>query len=111
MYVLKDDLKALWEYRHEGYARRFWSGWYRRAIRSRIAPLQAFARRLRLYLPGVLAHCRYPLNTSLLEGINNKIKVIKRSSAGIWARVCGTSFVWIRVLAASGRSCSLRILS
>jgi transposase len=24
--VLKDDLKALWDYRHEGYARRFWSG-------------------------------------------------------------------------------------
>jgi transposase len=82
VYVLKDDLKALWEYRHQGYARRFWSGWYRRAIRSRIAPLQAFARRLRLYLPGVLAHCRYPLNTSLLEGINNKIKVIKRMAYG-----------------------------
>jgi transposase len=82
VYVLKDDLKALWDYRHEGYARRFWSGWYRRAIRSRIAPLQAFARRLRLYLPGVLAHCRYPLNTSLLEGINNKIKVIKRMAYG-----------------------------
>jgi transposase len=85
VYVLKDDLKALWEYRHEGYARRFWSGWYRRAIRSRIAPLQAFARRLRLYLPGVLAHCRYPLNTSLLEGINNKIKVIKRMAYGFRA--------------------------
>jgi transposase len=82
VYVLKDDLKALWEYRHEGYARRFWSGWYRRAIRSRIAPLQAFACRLRVYLPGVLAHCRYPLNTSLLEGINNKIKVIKRMAYG-----------------------------
>lgn len=82
VYVLKDDLKALWEYRHEGYARRFWLGWYRRAIRSGIEPLKAFARRLRLYLPGLLAHCRYPLHTSLLEGINNKIKVIKRMAYG-----------------------------
>jgi transposase len=81
-YVLKDDLKELWSYRHEGYARRFWLGWYRRAIRSRIEPLKAFARKLRGYLPGLLAHCRYPLHTSLLEGINNKIKVIKRMAYG-----------------------------
>jgi transposase len=82
VYVLKDDLKALWDYRHEGYARRFWLGWYRRAIRSRIEPLKAFARNLRRYLPGLLAHCRYPLHTSVLEGINNKIKVIKRMAYG-----------------------------
>ena len=81
-YVLKDDLKVLWNYRHEGYARRFWKGWYRRAMRSRIEPLKAFARKLRAYLPGLLAHCRYPLHTSVLEGINNKIKVIKRMAYG-----------------------------
>jgi transposase len=69
-------------YRHEGYARRFWLGWYRRAMRSRIEPLKAFARKLRGYLPGLLAHCRYPLHTSVLEGINNKIKVIKRMAYG-----------------------------
>ncbi len=82
VYVLKDDLKELWDYRHEGYARRFWTGWYRRAMRSGIEPLKAFARKLRVYLPGLLAHCRYPLHTSLLEGINNKIKVIKRMAYG-----------------------------
>ena len=81
-YVLKDDLKELWSYRHEGYARRCWLGWYRRAMRSRIEPLKAFARKLRGYLPGLLAHCRYPLHTSVLEGINNKIKVIKRMAYG-----------------------------
>ena len=81
-YVLKDDLKELWSYRHEGYARRFWLAWFRRAIRSRIEPLKAFALKLRGYLPGLLAHCRYPLHTSVLEGINNKIKVIKRMAYG-----------------------------
>ncbi len=82
VYVLKDDLKSLWDYQHEGYARRFWRQWYDRAIRSRIAPLKAFARRLKERLGGVLAHCRWPLHTSLLEGINNKIKVIKRMAYG-----------------------------
>jgi len=81
-YVLKDDLKHLWEYRYEGAARTFWKSWYGRAIRSRIEPLKKFARKLKGYLWGILAHCRWPLHTSLLEGINNKIKVIKRMAYG-----------------------------
>lgn len=82
VYVLKDDLKTLWDYRHAGYAQRFWQQWHRRAMRSRIAPLKAFARRLKPYVPGILAHCRWPLGTNLIEGINNKIKVIKRMAYG-----------------------------
>lgn len=82
VYVLKDDLKALWAYRHAGYARQFWDQWYRRAMASRIEPLKTFARRLKPYLRGILAHCRWPLSTSLLEGINNTIKVIKRMAYG-----------------------------
>jgi len=81
-YLLKDDLKELWQYKSEVHAHRFWRGWYNRAIRSRVPPLARFARRLRAYLPGIMAHCRWPLHTSLLEGINNKIKVIKRMAYG-----------------------------
>ncbi len=82
VYVLKDDLKHLWDYWHKGYALKFWKQWYRRAIRSRIEPLKKFARKLKEYLPGILAHCRWRLHTSLLEGINNKIKVLKRMAYG-----------------------------
>jgi transposase len=82
VYVLKDDLKHLWSYRSRGHAVRFWKGWYRRAVRSRIEPLKRFARRLKEYLPGILSHCRNPLHTSVLEGINNKIKLIKRMAYG-----------------------------
>ena len=82
VYLLKDDLKELWFYRHTGYAQKFWDQWYARAIRSRIEPLKAFTRKLKSYLPGILSHCRFPLNTSVLEGINNKIKVLKRMAYG-----------------------------
>jgi transposase len=82
VYVLKDDLKHLWDFTYAGPAHRFWKQWYARAIHSRIEPLKTFARRLKEYLPGILAHCRWPLHTSLLEGINNKIKVIKRMAYG-----------------------------
>jgi transposase len=82
VYVLRDALKELWHYRHSGYAAKAWTSWYRKALRSGIAPLRHFAQKLRPYLPGILAHCQYPLGTNLIEGINNKIKVIKRMAYG-----------------------------
>ena len=82
VYVLKADLKHLWDFRYPRAARRFWNQWFARAIRSRIEPLKRFALRLKPYLEGIIAHCRFRLHTSLLEGINNTIKVIKRRAYG-----------------------------
>lgn len=80
VYVLKDDLKHLWDYRYMRTAVHFWEQWRRRAIRSRIEPLKKFARNLNERIAGVIAHCHWPLHTSLLEGINNKIKLSFRTS-------------------------------
>jgi len=82
VYVMKEDLKHLWDYRYPAWARKFWKDWYLRAVRSRIAPLVKFAKALKNYIEGIIAHCRYRLHTSLIEGINNKIKVIKRMAYG-----------------------------
>ena len=82
VYLLKDDLKQLWHYRSEALARKAWLSWKRRATRSGLQPLRHFARCLEPYLPGILAHCRWALGTNLVEGINNKIKVIKRMAYG-----------------------------
>jgi len=82
VYVLKEDLKQLWRFSYPKAARRFFDEWYRRAMSSRIKPLIDFARMLGEKLDSVIAHCHYPLSTSLLEGINNKIKVIKRMAYG-----------------------------
>ena len=80
--MLKDDLKSLWDYTDAGAARRLWDEGYGRALRSRIEPLKKFARNLKERLAGILAPCRWPLHTRLLEGINNTIKVIKRMAYG-----------------------------
>lgn len=82
VYLLKDDLKQLWDYKREGWARRAWNDWLDRALESGIAPLLAFARNLAQRLEGILAHCRYPIHTSLIEGVNNKIKLLKRIGYG-----------------------------
>jgi transposase len=82
VYVLKDDLKQLWRMRNEKQAKRLWRQWYARAMQSDIQPLMLFAQRLKPYLHGILAHCRWPLHTGLIEGMNNRIKVIKRMAYG-----------------------------
>ena len=66
VYILKDDLKHLWDYHYPGAAMRFWNQWYRRAVRSRIAPLVRFAKNLKAHLQTIIAHCRWRLSTSLL---------------------------------------------
>jgi transposase len=82
VYVLKEDLKHIWNARTEHAARRRFNAFQRRAAESGIAALQKFARRLLPYAHGIIAHANYPLHTSVIEGINNKIKVIKRMAYG-----------------------------
>jgi len=82
VYVLKEDLKQLWRFHCVEEATLFWEHWYRRAMESEIKPLMLFARRLKGYLHGIINHCNWPLHTGLLEGINNRIKVIKRMAYG-----------------------------
>jgi transposase len=82
VYVLRDELKRLWFYRRPAAAQQAWNHWCEQAEQSGIAALNTFAQRLKAYLHGILARCRHPLNTSIVEGINNTIKVIKRRAYG-----------------------------
>ncbi len=82
VYLLKTELKEIWYAPsvREGALR--WRRWYRMAIESQLAPAIHFARRLKKYLRGILASAIYPMNSSILEGVNNKMKVIKRMAYG-----------------------------
>jgi len=46
------------------------------------AAMRRFIGRLRFFQEGILNHCDYPIGTRPLEGVNNKIKVIKRKAYG-----------------------------
>ncbi len=82
VYLLKANLKELWYAPSEQEARARWDEWFRMAMESGIKPLILFAKRLRGYLHGIVASAVYRLNTSVLEGMNNRIKVIKRMAYG-----------------------------
>jgi len=82
VHLLGEGLKHLWDYSYAGCAERWFDGWHRRAMHSRVEPLKRFARMLKQRLPGILAHCRHPISTGVLEGVNNTVKVIKRVAYG-----------------------------
>ncbi len=82
VYLMKAQLKELWYARTERAAKWRWTRWLNMARQSGLAPLIQFAKRLRPYAHGIIASAAYPLNTSVLEGINNRIKVIKRMAYG-----------------------------
>ncbi|MCK6407240.1 MAG: transposase, partial [Rhodocyclaceae bacterium] len=82
VYLLKTALKELWFAPTISEGRKRWREWFRLAIDSELAPAIQFAKRLRKYLRGILASAIFPMNTSILEGVNNKIKVIKRTAYG-----------------------------
>jgi len=82
LYILKEYLKRLWQYRYRAAAEKFLLYWSQLAWQSGIHLLYKFVNMLHNYSYGILNHCRYPIHTGKLEGINNKIKVIKRKAYG-----------------------------
>jgi transposase len=82
VYVLKDQLKQIWRHTDPAGAGQALERWCALAEQSGIAPLATFARKLRRHEQGIVNHAVYPIGTGRLEGINNKIKVIKRQAYG-----------------------------
>ena len=80
--ILKEDLKRIWLCRDRTEAADRLHSWYVLARASLVPEVNDFARMLRRHEHGILNHCDYPIHTSKLEGVNNKIKVIKRKAYG-----------------------------
>jgi len=82
VYLLETGLKAIWYAPTAWEGARRWKFWLRLALESQIAPLIQFDKRLSKDRRGILASAIYPMNSSILEGVNNRIKVIKRVAYG-----------------------------
>ncbi len=82
VYILKDKLKQIWRYRSRTWARKALDDWCSMARTLTHPDINKFANMLQRYSYGILNHCDYQIHTSKLEGVNNKIKVIKRKAYG-----------------------------
>src|SRR3546814_4362486 len=67
VYVMKDQLKALWNAPTAWAWRSAWTQWLRHARESGIPALMHFAKGLRPYWRGILSRVRWPMHTGLVE--------------------------------------------
>lgn len=81
-YLLKEELARLWDYRNTWEAEKSLDRWIGLAQESGIQELIKFAKTLHHYREGLINHARWSINSAKLEGVNNKIKVIKRMAYG-----------------------------
>ena len=83
-HLMKEDFQRFWEYWSPGWAGRFLDQWCTRAMRSKIEPMKKVARTLRekreLILNWFRAEGR--ISAGIVEGFNNKLKLITRNSYG-----------------------------
>ncbi|BCV49725.1 MULTISPECIES: ISL3 family transposase [Shewanella] len=82
VYLLREQLKEMWYCTDEAEATAQWNLWWQQVRESGIRPLLQFGQRLKNYLHGIVASAVHPLHTCRLEGMNNKIKLLKRMGYG-----------------------------
>jgi len=80
--ILKDKLKHIWTYRSRTWAAKALDQWCDLARSLKNRSVNTFVRMIERYRYGITNHCDHPIHTGKLEGVNNKIKVIKRKAYG-----------------------------
>jgi transposase len=81
-YYLKEDLREIWNQGTEAAAKKLLNAWIGKAEASGISILKKFARTLEIHRRGILAYYQHRISTGPLEGMNNKIKTMKRQAYG-----------------------------
>jgi len=79
---LKETLAQALDYRQPGHARRALEDWLAWASRSKLAPFVKVARTIRGHLDGVVAYLEKRLTNGIVEGFNNKLRMIARRAFG-----------------------------
>lgn len=82
MYYMKEELPEMWNEQTKTGAMRFLNDWCKRAQASGIKQLETIGKTLMAYRTGILNWYDARISTGPLEGLNNKIKVIKRKAYG-----------------------------
>jgi transposase len=83
-HLMREDFQRLWTYARAGWAGKFLDAWCVRAMRSKIEPMKKVARSFRDHRELILNwfHADGVISAGVVEGFNNKLKLITRKSYG-----------------------------
>ena len=82
MHSMKEQLRLFWDKDNWFSARTFLETWCRDALQSGIKQLVKVAKTIAGYRTGLLNYFKHPITSAMVEGINNKIKTLKRQAYG-----------------------------
>lgn len=81
-YLLKEDLRMFWNLPNAEMAQTFLKSWIDQARTLGLKHFVKLADTLEKHLAGLLTYFQHRISTAPLEGLNNKIKVLKRQAYG-----------------------------
>ena len=81
-YLLKESVRMFWKMGDEETASAVLDNWIAEARASGLPHFERLANTLDTHRAGLLAYFRHSITTAPLEGLNNKIKVLKRQAYG-----------------------------
>lgn len=82
VYLLKEDLRLFWKQESKEQAKTFIENWVIEAKKMNDRHVTKFAKTVDSHIDSILAWYDHPITSGPLEGLNNKIKVLKRSAYG-----------------------------
>jgi len=81
-YYLKESLKEIWMQINEEQANKVLYVWIGQTYQTKISQLAKFANTLKAHRSGILVWYKYHISTGKIEGINHKIRTMKRQAYG-----------------------------
>jgi transposase len=82
MHYMKELLRLFWQFSNKERARQFLQLWCEFALESEIAPFERLGKTLEKYKEQILNYFTHRITNGVVEGINNKIKTLKRQAYG-----------------------------
>lgn len=81
-WAMKENLRHLWSYRSEAWARKFFKKWYHWATHSQLPAMIKAARTLHTHLDNIVTFARLRITNAMGESLNSKIEKVKRMACG-----------------------------
>lgn len=82
LHALKEQLRLFWEMSSAKEGAKFILDWIDAACNTGIRPLVKLAKTLNRHLYGLLTYFKHRISNGFAEGLNNKIKTLKRQAYG-----------------------------
>lgn len=81
-WAIKESFRDFWRHAQAESAASFFRRWYFWATHSRLAPIIAAAKTIKVHLANILTYFKHRLTNATVEGLNSKIQMVKEMACG-----------------------------